>query len=216
MLKVVLIGPGNIKYHYSELLKINENKFSEHFEKIAKVLAETSEIVLLPDEGACFELAKKYKEFKGKKCYALVPLDDKDFDITHLKPFMNEKVNNKKLFDKVINTGNWYKQDLTHCLYGDVILMLGSSLGSLGELTSSFYVYNILKGQKQGYDTSKEKIHKDILAGKKIPLTLIIYKPFIKSDLQFEIKEYIKRIGGRIYYAKNAEELKKIILSLQV
>ena len=38
MLKVVLIGPGNIKYHYSELLKINENKFSEHFEKIAKVL----------------------------------------------------------------------------------------------------------------------------------------------------------------------------------
>ena len=58
----------------------------------------------------------------------------------------------------------------------------------------------------------KNKVHKKIVAGDKVPLSLIIYKPFIKEDLQFEIKEYIKKIGGRIYYADSSEELKKIIL----
>lgn len=127
---------------------------------------------------------------------------------------MNMKIKNKKIFDEIIDTENWYKQDLTHGLYGDVILMLGTSLGSLGELTYSFYVYDILKGQKEGYNVSSQKINKNIIAGTKIPLTLIIYKPFIKSDLPLEIKEHIKKVGGVIYYAKDSEELKKIIVSI--
>lgn len=215
MFRISLIGPGNIKYHYSELLKINDQRFSEHIEKISRVLAETSEIVLLPDSGVCFELAKRYKASGGKGCFGLVPLKDKDFDITHLKPFMNEKVNEKKLFDGIINTGDWYRQHLTHGLFGDIILMLGASVGTLGELADAFYLYKIFQGQKEGDNTKKEKIHKDILAGTKIPLTLIIYKPFMKSDLQFEVKEYIKKTGSRIYYAKDTEELRKIMLSLE-
>jgi hypothetical protein len=214
MLKIVLIGADKIKHHYEELLKIPEKKLLEHLGNIAEVLKDNSELVLLPDFGACLELARKYKELGGKKCYALVPLQDKDFGIKRLESNMNMKIKNKKIFDEIIDTENWYKQDLTHGLYGDVILMLGTSLGSLGELTYSFYVYDILKGQKEGYNVSSQKINKNIIAGTKIPLTLIIYKPFIKSDLPLEIKEHIKKVGGVIYYAKDSEELKKIIVSI--
>jgi hypothetical protein len=57
MLRTVLIGVGDIKFHYFELLKISEGKFYEEVEKIGKTLAESGcEIVLLPDRGICVEV----------------------------------------------------------------------------------------------------------------------------------------------------------------
>lgn len=134
MLRVCLIGAGDIQYHYNELLKIPSDKFNKHLTKIAKVLAKNSEIVLLPDRGISFEIAKRYKELGGQKVIGTVPVSDNTFGIKHLEPFITATVEGTKIFDETIDTNNWYKQDLTHCLFGDVILMLGNTLGSLGEL----------------------------------------------------------------------------------
>ena len=90
-----------------------------------------------------FELAKKFKEFGGKKVIATIPLNDSDFGIKHLQEYIDFEVNGKKLIDETINTQTWYKENLTHCIYGDVILMLGNSLGTMGEL--SFVGYFPLK-----------------------------------------------------------------------
>jgi len=111
MLRVNLIGAGDLKFHYFDLLKIPEEKFHKQVEGIAKALQEAEvEIVLLPDRGISFEVAKRYKEFNGRKVYGTVPVSDKDFGIVHLKPYMNAEIRGKKIFDEIIDTQNWYKQ----------------------------------------------------------------------------------------------------------
>jgi hypothetical protein len=215
MLKVTLIGAGDIKFHYFELLKIPENKFYEQLDSLAKILAETSEIILSPDRGICFEIAKKYRQFNGKKICGVAPLSDKVFGIEHIKPYINAEINGKKLFDELINTETWYKQHFAYSLFGDVILMLGSSLGTLYELASGFFAYKIFMGNKPGLKIMKSKVHEKIVAGDKIPLSIIIYKPFMKEDIGFEIKEYIKKIGCKIYYAEDTNELKDILMKLE-
>jgi len=77
MLRVSLIGPGDIDFHFYELLKFPKKKFQSELEKIAKVLAESNvEIEFCPDKGISFELAKEYKKQGGKKVIASVPQDD--------------------------------------------------------------------------------------------------------------------------------------------
>ena len=57
----------------------------------------------------------------------------------------------------------------------------------------------------------RKKIHPGIRAGRTIPFSVIIYKPFVKEELSYEITEYIKRSKGRVYYATNTQELKKLL-----
>ncbi|MEM2121577.1 MAG: hypothetical protein QXU20_02895 [Candidatus Woesearchaeota archaeon] len=85
---------------------------------------------------------QKYKAFGGKKVFGTVPLSDKDFGIKNLKPYIKAKIFDKRIFDFFINTQNWYKQNLSQCINADVILMLGNSLGSLGELVYGYYLIN--------------------------------------------------------------------------
>ncbi len=213
-LRIALSGIGDIRYHYHELLNIPEKEFSEHITQIAQVLSK-NEILLTPSKGVCLEIAKKYKQFNGKKIYAVAPMDDKIFGIKHFKENLNIDVNGKKLFDETLNTDTWYKQHFAFGLFGDVMLVLGASLGTFYELSSAFYVYKIISGNKPGLNVLKEKIHKDIVAGDRFPFTLIIYKPFIKQELPFELKEYIKKSGGQIFYANDAKELKDILEKLE-
>ena len=202
MLRISLIGPGDIDFHYFQMLKISREDFDMQIGDIAEALKE-SEIVLLPDKGVSFELARKYKELGGKKVYATMPLNDKDFGIMHLKPYIDSKVYDKNLFDEIINTDNWYKQDLMCAIYGDVVLMLGNSLGSIGELSNGFYLYRLFSKFKLDW--------KEIRAGTKVPFSVIIYQPFFKEKLNFEIEEYIKKSKGEIYYVSSAEEINKIL-----
>ncbi|MEM2121578.1 MAG: hypothetical protein QXU20_02900 [Candidatus Woesearchaeota archaeon] len=59
MLRVVLIGPGDFNYHYFNLLKISREKFYKQIEEVAKALKEANvEIILVPDRGVSFEVAK--------------------------------------------------------------------------------------------------------------------------------------------------------------
>ncbi len=216
MLRISLIGAGDINYHYFKLLKIDENKFNKELDDIAKVLVEENcEIVLLPDRGVCFEIAKRYKKNCGAKVLGTVPLSDKDFGINHLRPYMEADVNGKKIFDKFIDTDNWYKQDLTCCIFGDAILMLGNSLGSLGELVYGYYLYKLFVGDKPEVKAKKKAIHPETRAGEKIPYSVIVYQPFLKGKLNSEIETYIKKLNGNVYYVNNSNELKKVLEKLK-
>ena len=209
MLRVNLIGAGDIKYHYFELLNIPEKEFNKHLDEIAKVLLDF-EIILLPDKGVNFEVAKRYKQIGGKKAIGTVPVSDKDFGIKHMKPYIDADVDGKKIFDEIIDTENWYKQDSTLSLFGDVVLMLGNSLGSLGELVYGFYLYKLFLGAKPGVKVTAKKIHPKARAGETIPFSVIIYRPFLKEKLNYEIEAYIKRFGN-IYYVNNAQELRSVL-----
>ncbi|MDO8538193.1 MAG: hypothetical protein Q7S21_04880 [archaeon] len=215
MLRVSLIGVGDIDWHFFELLKMEKKQVENYTNEIAKVLVETnSEIVFLPDKGINFELAKKFKEFGGKKVIATVPLNDSDFGIKHLEEFRNFELNGKRLIDQTIDSSTWYKENLTHCIFGDVILMLGNSLGTMGELVFGYYLYKLFQGMKADVNVMKKKIHPEVRAGERIPFSVILFKPFLKEKLNFEIEEYIKKTNGRVYYVENALELKNILMQL--
>jgi len=188
-----------------------EKEFSGHINQISKILSDShSEILLTPSRGVCLEVAKKYKQFGGKKVYAAAPLNDKVFGTKHFKENLNIKIDGKKLFGKIIDTDSWYKQHFAFGLFGHALLILGASLGTFYELSSAFYVYKIISGNKPEVKVIKRKIHKDIVAGDDFPLTLIIYRPFM-SKLPMELEHYIKKSGGLIFYADSPENLKDIL-----
>ena len=125
-----------------------------------------------------------------------------------MQEYIEAKVNGKKVFDDFIDTGDWYKQDLTCCLFGEKVLVLGLTTGSLGELSYAFYLYKIFAGKKEKVKLGSESIHPKIIAGKNFPFTVLAYRPFIKDKLPYELEKYIKRFGGILKYIKNTEELK--------
>lgn len=216
-IRVSLIGAGNIKYHYLELLNLKKEEVDREIDCISRVLVDSNvEIVFLPDRGVPFEVAKKYKQYGGRKVYGTVPSSDKDFGIEHLKSYISAEIDGKKVIDGIIDTENWYKQDLTCCIFGDVILMLGNSLGSLGELVYGYYLYKLFVGDKPELKVVKKKIHHEVRAGENMPFSVIIYQPFMKEKLNYEIEEYIKKLKGVIYYINDANELKSVLEKLSV
>jgi hypothetical protein len=207
-MRLSLIGPGDTKFHYKELLGIPEEKFKSEIEKITKVLADSkTELELLPDKGISIEIARKYKKQGGKKVIASLPKSDKTFGIAHLTPYLNEKIGNKPLFDEIIDTENWFKQDLIKGLLGDAILYLGSSPGTEGELNYAIYLYKIISNKKEGIKINSKQIHKSIIAGKNF--TIFVYSPFlINKKLPKETEEYIKKFNIKLVYINNSEELR--------
>lgn len=208
MKRIVLIGPGNIEFHYHELLGLKKDKFESEIEKIAKTLSDSDvEIALLPDKGISLEIAKKFKKYGGR-VIGLAPLSDKFPGIGHLKQYINEKVNGNPLFDEFVDTGDWPKQDLNMGLYGDSILYLGKSPGTEGERNYAIYMYKIISGMKTGVKQGIESIHKQARAGKNSPFTIFIYSQFLKSKkLSIEDEEYAKKFGVKLIYVKNSSEL---------
>lgn len=209
-MRISLIGAGDVDYHYFDILKLERDFFYNEIKEIAQVLVEKNvEPVLLPDKGISLEIAKLFKGFGGKKVIATIPLNDKDFGVEHIKEYKNALSMGKRLFDETINTDNWYKQDLTCCLFADAILLLGLSTGSLGELAYAFYLYKLFNGDKPEVQAKREKIHPLILAGKNIPFTVFVYKPFLKENLPYEFEEYIKKYKGVVKYINSPAELRK-------
>jgi hypothetical protein len=210
MLRISLIGPGDTRYHFLELLGMDKADLDLHLDSIAKAVSE-HEIVLLPDGGACFEVAKRYRDIGGKKVCGTVPIADKDFGIAHLEAYINSETHGKKIFEEIIDTHSWYRQDLLHCLFGDCVLMLGNSLGSMGEMAYAYYIYKIFNGGKPEVNVPKKAIHPKIIAGDRIPFSLIVYMPFFRQSLGYELESYIAKIGGKVYYVKDSEELKETL-----
>ncbi len=208
-MRLSIIGPGDIQFHFQELLKISKEKFQEEIKEIAKALADSGiELEILPDKGISFEIAKLYKQQNGRKVIAAYPKSDKTFGIIHLKPFIEEKINSKPIFDEIIDTENWFKHDLIKGLLGNAILYLGSSPGTNGELNYAIYLYKIITNQKENLKVIKEKIHPEIKADK--DLTIFIYQPFLLNNkLDLETEAYIKRFNIKLVYIKNAKQLKE-------
>ncbi len=212
-MRISLIGPGDIEFHYHKILRIPEAKFESELEKIAQVLADSEcEIELLPDKGISLEIAKLYRQKNGKRIIGTVPQADKTFGIKHLEPYINETINGKLLFDEIIDTENWFKHDLIKGLLGDAILYLGASPGTNGELNYAIYLYKLLKGRKEGVSIAGKFIHPEIRADNSF--SVFVYSPFLKKGkLSEEDEEYMKKFGINLVYIKDpkqlGEELKK-------
>jgi hypothetical protein len=210
-MRISLIGPGNIKFHYQELLGIPEEDFKEQVRGIALALSSSGcEIELLPDDGICLEIARIYKENNGKKVIATLPLADKTFGVNHLKQYLEEKVSvtGEPLFDSIIDSGDWFKHDMIKGLMGNAILYLGSSPGTDGERHYAIYLYKLIAGFKKGVKVQANSLHPQALAGENF--TVYVYTPFIKSGrLPLEDEEYMKRFNVNLVYIKNSEQLRK-------
>lgn len=218
-MKLCLIGPGNTEWHFFKFLKLNKKKFLKELEKIAKILAKLDiELVLLPDKGICFEIAKLYKQYGGKKVIAVLPENDKKWGVKHLLPYLNAEIelNGKKLkvFDEKINSGDWYKQHFMFCLFSEVIFLLGISTGSMYELCDAYYIYKLFRGFKGVKKVMQKQLHPKIVAGLNMPLYTIAYLPFLKQKLPKEIEAYIKKFEADIFYVKNSKELEKILKNI--
>lgn len=211
MLRISLIGPGDIEFHYKELLNITDEQLQTHIKGLAKALAQSeAEIELLPDKGICFEIAKSYKSQRGKSVIGSIPKDDKAYGIAHLQPYINEP----NLFDRFINTGDWKQQNRLKALLGDVVLFLGKTFGTDLELNYGLYIYKLMRGFKQGIKTA-QYLHEEVRAGKTIQYTTLIYTPFLKSGkLEQEIETYTEKYNINIIYINNPKELEKSLSTL--
>lgn len=214
-LRLSLIGPGSISFHYSKILRLKEKNFQKEIINIAKILANSNfEIELTPDNGISFEIAKFYRKFKGKKIIGTLPKSDKNYGIKHLTKYIEAEVENKKLFDKIINTKNWGDQNRLKALFGDAVLVLGMSPGSFLEINYALYIYKLILGIKKGIKV--KSLNKEIKAGTKIPYTILIYKPFIcERFLPKEIEEYATKYKINLVYIKNPKQLKKELENLK-
>lgn len=206
-MRISLIGPGDIKFHYQELLGISEREFNSEIEKIADSLAKSNvEIELLPDDGICIEIARRYKKLGGKKVIGSIPKSDKTFGISHLEKYLKEKINGKPLFDNIIDTENWFKQDLIKGLLGDRLLYLGASPGADGERNYAVYLYKLISRFKKGVEVSGKNIHSEIQVTK--DFTIYVYSKFlISGKLAREDEAYMKKFGVKLVYINSAKEL---------
>ena len=216
MLRVSLIGAGDTEFHYEELLGLSREDYEGHVKGIAESLGRSGvELVILPDRGVSYEVAKRFRQVSENKIHGTVPNSDKDFGIKHLEEYIKGEVDGKKIVSDIVDTGTWYKQDLTHCLYGDVILMMGRSTGSLGELSYAYYLYKLFGGKKPEVQARKKQIHPDIIAGDNMPLSVIIYMPFHTSRLSKEEEAYIRKFEGEVYYVDDPERLEQALKEMQ-
>lgn len=208
-MRLSLIGPGDIEFHYQKLLKFSKEKFESELEKIAGAIADSGmEIEFLPDRGISFEIAKVYRMKSGKRIIGAIPKSDKTFGIEHLKEFIEYKINNRPLFDEIIDTENWFKHDLIKGLLGDAVFYLGSSPGTNGELNYAVYLYKLMQGNKKGIEIAGKYIHPEIRAGKNF--TIFTYSPFlIGGKLKTEDEKYMQKFGINLIYIKNPNQLKK-------
>lgn len=214
MVVISILGPGDVKYYYEKLQKIPKEKIKKHMNGIAKVLANTkTEIEFLANKGIAFEIGILYKRLNGKKIISVNPLSDKVVGIDHLKSFIEYKIGKKPLINKIIDGGDWSKTNQLKGLYGDIILYLGKTLGTDLELNNAAYIY---KWHHKNKKYPLKLLHPKIRAGKKFPLTIIVYSPFLKAGkLEYETENYLKKEGIKLFYVKSPLELKKIITKLK-
>jgi hypothetical protein len=215
MVRVTLIGAGNVDFHYKTLLGFSDEKLTAHLDSIARALVSSgSELLVTPDDGVSFDIAKKYKFFGGKKVTGLVPVSDKRWGTKHIDKYLSEKINGKKVLDEVIDTLNWLEHDSTHNLFGDVTLCLAFSVGAMRELCGGYYLYKLFSGEKPEARIALERVNPKIVAGTKMPFHTIIYSSFVQESLPKEIEKYIGKYGCKVFYVGNAKELEGVLVNL--
>lgn len=214
-MRVSLIGPGDIDFHFYKLLQIPQEKFQNEVKGIAKALMDAEvQIELLPDKGISLEVARRYKELGGKSVIGSAPLSDKAIGTKHLTNYIEEKINNQNLFDEIIDSGDWYKHDMIKGLMGNVLLYLGSSPGTDGERHYAVYLYKLIKKFKKGVELSAKHLHPELQANEKY--TIFIYSPFLMhKTLPKEDEAYLEEFEIPYHYINSPEELKEKLTEIQ-
>ena len=209
-MRISLIGPGDVEFYFKHMLKKDTKWLKQHIDDIAETLVEVNATpVLLPDKGISLEIARRFKELGGKTVIGTVPFEDVTFGIVHLQKYMELKVNGKPLFSQFINTGDWFKQDLIMGLHGEKCLVLGFSLGALGELTYALYLLKLIKGVK--ISVEPQRIH-PALNHNYNNFSVILYKPFLITTRFKELESYANKINVDLIYVKTKEELRAALV----
>ena len=164
-MKVSILGAGDIsKIHRHS--GTSENKLKKLIEDLGKFLAEKNvEVVIVPARGIPYEVAKIYKENKGKKVIGLVPKEDKRYGIMHIKDYLH-------IMDEEVNIGNWYDLNGEVAGYGDVAICVGMSGGAMCDVCMLKYHHKYL-GSK-----TKLIVFKNTISDKKLPKE-------IEEDIKF-------------------------------
>ena len=171
-MKVSILGAGDISnvHRYSGTSK---DELKKLVEDLGKFLARKNvEIVIVPAKGIPYEVAKIYKENKGKKVIGLFPKEDKRYGIMHIKDYLH-------IMDEGINIGNWYDLNGEIAGYGDVAICIGMSGGAMCDICMLKYHHKYLKNK------TKLIIFKNTISDGKLPKE-------IEEDIKY--LDYVKKV----------------------
>jgi len=161
-MRISILGTGDLN-KISRHTNLSEEELQELIKQIATILAQKGyELVIIPNQGIPFEIAKIYKQQGGKKVLGVVPTKDKDYGLNHIKEFLS-------LIDEKIPVDSWYDADGKIAAFGDICISIGLSPGVLRALTALKFHYK--------YKNCKTK--------------LIIFQNTLSSPIHKEIEEEI-------------------------
>ncbi len=197
-MKYILIGPGQIDSHIKRLIKHgkikDENKYWQEVNLIVNKFKD-HELILLPDRGLPFEIAKRAREKFGDhvKITYTIPQDDKNWGVAHLEKQIKELKP-----DKIINTGDWQGQHFMFGLFGEAIVYLGHTTGTMYELSNTYYIHKLTKKMKNIKEIDIKILHNETEIQNVKKLVTYVHKPFLIDDFPVELREIINEIGGEI------------------
>ncbi len=161
-MKISILGTGDLT-KIPRFTKISEKELKKFITDLGKLIAQKGhELVIIPDRGIPIEVAKAYKQNKGKKLYGIVPRKDKKFGTKHIRPYLN-------LIDESIEVDSWYDANGEIAASGDVCIVIGMSPGIMAEIALLKYHYRYFKSKTR----------------------LVIFRNTISSPIPKEIEEEI-------------------------
>lgn len=180
-MKIAILGPGNPEL-ISKYGKMNKQEVEELIDKFAKFLAFSGhEIIIAVDRGIAFEVAKKYKQYGGKKVYGVNPESHEKYDKKEqIKPFMS-------VIDEEIKVASWYHLNGEIASFSDIAVALGLSCGTMADIVFLYFHYKYLKNKTK----------------------LLLYLPSMSGKLPPEIEQGLSVTGKKFDYVGNFGELKE-------
>jgi hypothetical protein len=170
-MKVSVLGSGDI-LKICKYGKMKKRDINNLLEGIGKILAKYRvEIVIIPDRGVPYIVAKFYKKYGGTKVIGLIPPGKDKFGIEHIKPQLH-------IVDEKIKVPSWYHADGEVAASGDIALCVGFSPGVMRDIAAL-------------------KFHRKFLGNK---TKLVIFNNTISSRLHPEVEEeldviYIEKLS---------------------
>ncbi len=185
-MRLALIGPSDMDYYACEILGVSKEELFKRLEGVVEQVGPGKDLLLLAAPGIAKEFSSRYKKKYGCSVWATMPKQDTYFGTDMLD-------DDCQLYDEIIDSGTWFEQDLLHALYGDAVLMLGTSLGTLGELVYGIYCFDLLK---KGIGKRKE----EMIALNHEKLQIHVAMSLMPSKLDVAIEKYGREKGAVFHY----------------
>ena len=138
---------------------MQETALNKLIDDIAQLLVDKkAEMVIIPNRGIPLDIAKRYKEKGGKKVLGVIPIQDKDYGLGHIKEFL-------PIVDERIDVDSWYDADGKVAAFGDICITVGMSPGVIRALTALKFHYKYKKSKTKLIifkNTISKKLHKEI------------------------------------------------------